>query len=225
MKAHKILVVMAAAALGISAAPPPGGWNGAMALGADGSHVLGNPQAAVKLTEYISYTCPHCSQFAIEADGALQLVYVSRGRVSVEVRHMLRDPIDLTAAMLTNCGPKEKFLQNHAAFMRRQAKWILPMAKSTEAQRQRWVSGTLSQRNRAIASDFHFYDIMASRGYDRTSVDRCLSDAAMAQRIGKQTKDAYTLGVRYTPSFTINGKLLDDTSEWSELRPQLDASL
>lgn len=225
MKPGKPLLILAAAVVTLGAAPPRGGWNGAVVLGADGSHVVGNPQAKVKLAEYISYTCPHCAQFTVEAEGALQIAYVTPGRVSVEIRHMLRDPIDLTAAMLTNCGPKEKFFQNHAAFMRRQANWIAPLGKASPAQRQRWVSGTLAQRNRAIASDFHFYEIMAARGYSRAAIDRCLADAAMAQRIGKQAKDAYALGVRYTPSFTINGKLLDDTFEWSELRPQLDASL
>lgn len=221
----KPLLILGAALLTLGAAPPRGGWNGVVVLGADGSHVVGNPQAKVKLTEYISYTCPHCATFTVEAEGALQIAYVTSGRVSVEIRHMLRDPIDLTAAMLTNCGAKEKFFQNHAAFMRRQAQWIDPLGKASRAKRQRWVSGTLVQRNRAIASDFHFYEIMAARGYDRSAVDRCLADAAMAQRIGKQAKDAYTLGVRYTPSFTINGQLLEDTSEWSELRPQIDASL
>ena len=224
MPARPILI-LAAAALSLGATPPRGGWNSVVMLGADGSHVAGNPSAKIKLTEYISYTCPHCAQFTVEADGPLELAYVTSGRVSVEIRHMLRDPIDLTAAMLTNCGPKEKFFQNHAAFMHRQAQWIVPLGTASQAQRQRWVSGTLVQRNRAIASDFHFYAIMAGRGYDRSATDRCLGDAAMAQRIGKQAKDAYALGVRYTPSFTINGKLLDDTFEWSELRPQLDASL
>ena len=225
MNPAKPLLILAAALLALGAAPPRGGWNGVVALGTDGSHVVGNPQAKVKLTEYISYTCPHCATFTVEAEGALQIAYVTPGRVSVEIRHMLRDPIDLTAAMLTNCGLKEKFFQNHAAFMRRQAQWIVPLGNASRAKRQRWVSGSLVQRNRAIASDFHFYEIMAARGYDRSAVDRCLADAAMAQRIGKQAKDAYTLGVRYTPSFTINGQLLEDTSEWSELRPQIDASL
>ena len=225
MNPAKPLLILAAALLTLGAAPPPGGWNGAVVLGADGSHVVGNPQAKVKLAEYISYTCPHCAKFTIEAEGALQIAYVTPGKVSVEIRHMLRDPIDLTAAMLTNCGPKDKFFQNHAAFMRRQAQWIAPLGSASPAQRQRWVSGNLAQRNRAIASDFHFYEIMRVRGYDRAAVDRCLADAAMAQRLGKQAKDGYIMGVRSTPSFTINGQLLEDTSEWSELRPQIDASL
>ena len=221
----RLSLLCACALLLTGAAPKTVAWNYTFALTADGGHLVGNPAAKVQLSEYISYTCPHCAAFTREAEGPLQIGYISSGRVAVEIRHMLRDPVDLTAAMLTNCGPIAKFQLNHAAFMRSQAAWITPMARAPAAQKQRWVSGSLVERNRAIASDFHFYEIMQTRGYDRQATDRCLSDAAMAERIGRQSKAAYALGVRYTPSFTINGRLLDDTFEWSELRPQLDASL
>jgi len=218
-------LAVAALASAAGAAPKTVGWNYVVNLGADGSHVLGNPAAPVKLAEYISYTCPHCAHFTTEAEAPLRIGYLSSGKVSIEVRHLLRDPIDLTVAMLTNCGPKEKFFLNHAAFMRSQNTWMKPLINASAAQKQRWVSGTLVQRNQAIATDFHFYAIMQSRGYDRTTTDKCLADQALAQRLGKQAQQGYSLGIRSTPAFTINGKLLDDTSEWSELRPQLDASL
>ena len=32
-------------------------------------HRIGNPAAKVKLTEYISYTCPHCAAFTREGEG------------------------------------------------------------------------------------------------------------------------------------------------------------
>jgi len=216
------LTMMASVA---GAAPRTVGWNQVVTLGADGSHVLGNPAAKVKLAEYVSYTCPHCAQFTTESDGPLRIAYISSGKLSIEVRHQLRDPVDLTVAMLTNCGPKEKFFLNHSALMRSQASWIGPLGRSSAAQRNRWTTGTLLQRGQAIAADFHLYAIMETRGYDRLTVDRCLADQALAQRLGSQAKQGYSLGVRSTPAFTINGKLLDDTTEWSQLRPQIDASM
>lgn len=225
MRTKLAFAVLAALASAAGAAPKTIGWNYEVSFGADGSHVLGNPAAPVKLAEYVSYTCPHCAAFTSESEGPLRIGYVSSGKVSVEVRHLLRDPIDLTAAMLTNCGPKEKFFLNHSAFMRSQATWIRPLGNASTAQRQRWTTGTLLQRNQAIANDFHFYAIMQSRGFDRLATDKCLADQALAQRLGKQAQQGYSLGIRSTPAFTINGKLLDNTSEWSELRPQLDASM
>lgn len=220
--AFAVLAVLASAA---GATTKKAGWNHVVNLGADGSHILGNPAAKVKLAEYVSYTCPHCAQFTTESEGPLRIGYVLNGKVSVEVRHLLRDPIDLTVAMLTNCGPKDNFFLNHSAFMRSQSTWMKPLASASQTQKQRWVTGTLAQRGRAIAADFQFYAIMQSRGYDRIATDRCLADQAMAQRLGNQAKQGYSLGIRTTPAFTINGKLLDNTSQWSELRPQIDASM
>jgi protein-disulfide isomerase len=220
------LAALAGAALLLSAAAPKTvGWNYTVTRTLAGSNVLGNPAAKVKLTEFISYTCPGCARFETEAEGALRLGYVATGKVSLEVRHYLRDPVDLTVALLTNCGAKEKFFLNHSAFMRGQKVWLARMNSASAAQRQRWTSGTAPARARAIASDFKFYEIMASRGYDRPSVDRCLGDAAMAQRLAEQTEEGRKLGLHSTPSFAIDGVLLIGTHDWSLLRPQLDARL
>jgi protein-disulfide isomerase len=225
IKPLRLAALAGAALLLAAAAPKTVGWNYTVTRTAAGSHVLGNPAAKVKLTKFISYTCPHCAEFEVQADGALRLGYVATGKVSVEVRHYLRDPIDLTVALLTNCGAKEKFFLNHAAFMRSQKVWIGKMASASEAQRARWTSGTLAARTRAVATDFRFYEIMASRGYDRMASDRCLGDAAMAQRLAKQTEEGEKLGIHATPSFAIDGALLIGTHDWALLRPQLDARM
>lgn len=220
------LLMVAVLSLGAGKpAPARGNWNGTYTVTPGGGHMLGNPAAPIKLVEYISYTCPHCAHFEIEADGPLKMGYVASGRVSVEVRHMLRDPIDLTVAMLTNCGPPTKFFLNHAAFMRRQSSWIQPLASPTPAQQQRWGSGDPVVRRRNIASDFHFYQIMATRGYDRVAADRCLADPALAQRLAQQTEAGGALGITSTPSFVLNGLLLSATSDWQALQPQIDARL
>lgn len=220
----RLLALLPAAALTLAAAPAAN-WNAVVAVTPEGTHIVGNPNAQVKLAEYVSYTCPHCAAFEVQSDGAMKLGYVRSGKVSVEVRHMLRDPIDLTVALLTNCGSKDRFFINHAMFMRSQATWIKPMITASQAQRSRWTTGDLGARNRAIASDFHFYEMMATRRYDRPTLDRCLADKAMAEKLAAQAQGGVALGVIGTPSFTINGNLLLGTAEWSTLRPQLDAAL
>ena len=215
---------LAALTVRADAAPAPG-WNFTVNQNPDGGHVLGNPQAVVKLTEYVSYTCPHCAHFQAEADGTLHLSYVGSGKVSVEVKHMLRDPIDLAVALLTNCGTKDKFFGNHDAFMRRQQQWIQPLMTATAAQRGRWVTGDNVTRLRAIADDFGLYAIMDSRGYTRPALDHCLADKAEADRLAAQTDAAGKLGVDSTPSFTINGVLLAGTHSWDTLEPQIKVRL
>jgi protein-disulfide isomerase len=198
-------------------------WNTVIAATADGAHRIGNPEAKVKLVEFVSYTCPHCAAFTREADDRIKLAYIMPGNLNLEVRHLIRDPVDLTVVMLANCGPASKFPLNHATFMLQQAKWIAPLGTATAVQRARWTSGDGPSRRRAIAGDFGLYKIMEVRGYGRTEVDRCLSDEAAATRFAEQSaKDWDRPGIDGTPSFSINGVVMPGTHTWSALEQQLD---
>ena len=192
---------------------------------AGGGHKIGNPAAPVKLTEFVSYTCPHCAHFAKDSGGAMD-AYVASGKVQVDVRHVVRDAVDLTATMLANCGPAASFPRNHKTLMLSQDKWLPVTTRATAAQKARWFNGPGPARRRAIASDLGFYPIMLARGYDRPALDRCLSDEALAKRLADQsTADDAKWNVKGTPSFAINGSLLAATHSWDVLQPQLDARL
>jgi len=219
-----LAAALTAACLPITAQAAPN-WLATTTLKPDGGHVLGNPQAPVRVTAWISYTCPHCAAFERESDAPLKIGYLASGKVSLEIRHLLRDPVDATVAQLANCGPATKFFGNHSAFMRGQGTWIQPLVSATAAQRQRWTTGDNAARRRAIASDFHLYDIMEKRGYSRPELDRCLADDPLAQRIVTHTVEADKLGFDGTPAFALNGTPLFGTSTWLALEAQIKARL
>lgn len=221
MRVHRIArgAMLAAVALLLTAAAP--NWLATVSLNGT-AHRIGNPEAKVRLTEYVSYTCPHCAEFNREAEGALQLGYISPGKVVVEIRHLIRDPIDLTVAMLAHCGPEAKFMQNHTAFLSGQDGWIGPLASSSATQRQRWTAPGAAGR-RAIANDFALYRIMERRGYTRAEVDRCLADDALARQLAEESsRDWSKPGLDSTPSFAINGIVMPGTHTWASLSRQLD---
>ena len=223
----KLKTIAKAAALAgialIASAQTNRNWNATVAETADSGHRIGNPEAKVKLTEFVSYTCPHCAEFTREADDRLKLAYIQPGHLSVEVRHLIRDPVDLTVVLLANCGPASKFPLNHSAFMLQQAKWIAPLSSSTAAQRARWTTGDGPTRRRNIASDFGLYQIMQGRGYGRPELDRCLNDEAAARRFAEQSqKDWERPGIGGTPAFAINGTIMPGTHTWSALERQLN---
>lgn len=218
-------VIAGAALLCLAAAPKSVGWSSTVSTTPEGYLLLGNPKAGVRLAQYTSYTCPGCAQFQTQSDGVLLLAYLPSGRVAIELHPVIENPIDLAAAMLANCGPKEKSFMNHNALLRGQTKWIKPLAHASSVQRSRWAGAELGARNRAIAADFGLYAVMAARGYDRQSVERCLTDKAMAGRITAQSNAARAAGITKTPSFSIGGNLLKNTHDWASLRPQLDESL
>ena len=223
-KALKFMAV-AAIALVAGAATKPA-WNNYVVPTEGGGHRLGNPAAKVAVIEFVSYTCPHCAHFEQESDGPLRLAYVTPGKASVEVRHVIRNPIDLAAALLAECGPEAKFFANHSALLRSQAKWLDRISSATEATQVRWRTGPVGQRMRAVASDAGFYEIMAKRGYDRVTADKCLANEAEAKRIVTQSNaGSEAFGVTGTPSFAIDGALLEGTHTWDSLEPQIAARL
>ncbi len=223
MRPFRRLAVLAALVVTAPAMAAAPNWAATTTLMPDGSHVLGNPKAPVSVTTWISYTCPHCAAFERDSDAPLRSDYIAPGKVSLQIKHFLRDPVDATAAQLVNCGPANKFFGNHSAFMRSQQQWIATLAGSTAAQRQRWTSGDNATRRRAIATDFKFYQMMEKRGYTRPQLDRCLADEALARRIVAHTVEAAKLGFEGTPAFALNGAPLFGTSTWLTLEAQLRA--
>ncbi|WP_336978176.1 thioredoxin domain-containing protein [Altererythrobacter fulvus] len=192
----------------------------------DGGHLLGNPNAKVKLTTFESYTCPHCANFEKEAAAELRISYIQSGKVSLEVRHALRDPVDLTAAMLTECVAPGKFFATHQAIFRNFDQIARTLTSSSKAQQDRWYAQDKAAARRAIASDFGFYPLVATQGLTRAQADQCLNNNALAQRLAEQDKaDETKFKITGTPTFILNGVKLIATYDWSLLKPQIDARL
>ncbi len=224
-----VLAMAATLALGASAQDRPmlsgANWAG-MSTATEGGHLFGNPKAKTRLVEFMSYTCSHCAEFAKTGDGAIRIAYVPTGKVSYEIRHLVRDPVDLSATLLTHCGDASKFGGNHDAIIHRYDEWIDKARKTSQAQRSRWQFGSLSARLQAIASDLDFYDIMEGRGYTRAQLDQCLSDEGKARRIAETSaQDVKKYGLIGTPSFILDGTLLDGTHDWPTLEAKLKKTL
>jgi protein-disulfide isomerase len=219
------IAVMVLALAAVPVAAQRGNWITTVAQ-TSGGHVLGNPAAKVKLIEFASYTCPHCAEFEKDGAGALKLAWVQSGKASFEVRHLIRDGVDLTAAILANCGPKEKFFRNHTMFLTTQDAWMGRATFAVPAQKARWSNGPMPSRWKAMASDLGFYEMMETRGYTRAQVDQCLSDEAAGRAlVDRSNAGADAFGVTSTPSFAMNGKLLSGVHTWAALQKEVAPAL
>jgi protein-disulfide isomerase len=127
-------------------------WETTLAVTAEGTHVAGNPDAEMKLIEFVSYSCVHCANFMQQADGAMRLAYIQPGKMQVEVRHVIRNQVDLAAALLTECGPSGKFFANHRLMMMKHDEWMAKAVIANQAQQQRWSSGPFAARMQASAA-------------------------------------------------------------------------
>lgn len=208
------------------AAPHVANWNATVTRTANDGYILGNPEATLKLTAYISYTCPHCAEFEGEAFAPLTIGMIGPNKGSYEIRPFLRNEVDVAVSLLAECGPPSKFFANTQLLLLKQTQWMAPIGSLSNAQKARWESPDFGFKMRAIASDLGLYAIMDRRGYDRAELDRCLANKGLADRMAAETKTAVEKDfVQGTPTFLIDGVPLAGTYTWDALKPQLDARL
>lgn len=206
------------------AAPAPA-WSSKISTSAIGAYIVGNPAAKVRLVEYFSYTCSHCGEFARDGDIPLKTQYIDKGLVVFEYRNLVRDPVDLTAALLARCGGAKTFAANHHAIFMAQPVWLAKVQKAPEAMVKSWYVGTESERARKIAADTGLGALMAKRGYTQAQMNACFdSEVTRAELEGMTNIGLGADHVRGTPAFFINGRHVDVTV-WSAIKTQLDAAL
>ncbi len=185
--------------------------------------LIGNPDAETELIEFISYTCGHCATFAREGESALDLALLAPGHMSVEVRPVIRNAIDLTVSLLVACGDTDGFKNRHRMYMLGQAAWLAKASSAPQTQQAVWARGDRAARlNAAQALDLD--DMLAARGTSMSEINTCLSDdeAALAL-IRNANADRDEFAVSGTPSFALDGELLNEVHNWGALYPILAA--
>ncbi len=180
-------------------------------------HLIGNPRADVQLIEFVSYTCGHCANFAVEGEPALDLVLLMPGKMTLEVRPVIRNALDLTVSMLAACGDPARFKDRHRAFMTTQSKWLEKARQAPASQQAIWGRGDRNARiNAAQALDLD--DVLTDRGQSIAEVTACLMDDKAAQAlIDNGRADSAEFKVPGTPSFALDGELLDRVHTWDAL--------
>ncbi len=198
-------------------------WTGTISIAPGGAFVLGDPKAT-RLIEYVSYTCPHCAHFVAEGSAPLKNEWVRRGLLSVEVRNAIRDPADLTAAVLARCGGKARFFTDHEAIFAAQDTW-LPKAEAYEQDRgQQPAPKDVPAQLAAIATATGLSDLMAKRGLPLAKQRACFADKASLAALAAMAKDAWgAKKIGGTPSFSVGGTMLEGPHGWDALRPSLPA--
>jgi NhaA family Na+:H+ antiporter len=150
-------------------------------------HVLGPDSAEITLVEYGSYACPHC-RAANERISQIRDQFGDRLRYVFRHRPISGSPIARRAAELAEqTEAPEKFWGAHVALMTR----------STE----------LSEDDLAV--------VATDLGLAREAPDEAAEAARRArERVLSDEQSARASGVRYTPTFFINGRRYD--GPWDE---------
>ncbi|QJU57865.1 thioredoxin domain-containing protein [Sphingomonas sp. AP4-R1] len=199
-------------------------WSKVAARTPAGTFIQGNPDAKVKLVEYLSFTCPHCALFESQAAVPLTQRYIRTGLVSYEVRLALRDPFDLAAAVLARCSGPAAFFAVKPALFAAQPQW--------EAQGQKWGATapkldqmTEADAGKAIAAGAGLDTFFLKHGLPRARIDACLANTEEQHDLSAAAQKIWTPDFPGTPMFEINGKRAEDVHEWPQLEAKLKAAL
>ncbi len=206
----------------LSLAAPARDWRGTATMKPDGAYVVGNPAAKVKLTEWASYTCSHCAHFSVESESVLKGQMIRSGSTSLEVRHLVRDPLDFAAATVARCGGPRRFAAAHAAVMAAQDQWLDKGSTyiRTNAAALQALAPEVAARRLADAAGLTA--IATAQGLAEPRIAACFADKAATEKL-LALSGSLPAEVQGTPTFFINGKLAPNVG-WPQLMPLLRAA-
>ena len=148
---------------------------------------LGNPDAAVTVVEYASFTCPHCANFHKGTFKDLKSDYIDTGKIHFIYREVYFDRLGLWAGMVARCGGSDRYFGLVDLIYDAQSEW------------------TKGESPAAIADNLR--RLGRTAGLSDAEVEACLQDADKAQAlVAVYQKNAGADNVDSTPTFVINGK-------------------
>lgn len=207
------------AAAALIAAAPATDWTKRVTQTAQGAFVLGNPAAKTRLVEYVSYTCDHCATFSNQASAPLKGQFVANGSTAVEVRHAVRDPIDLAATLLARCAGPSRFFAAHEKLFATQDQWFGAGVRYAQANQAALEKAPGPERVRMLAKAAGLGSLV---GLTDAQANACLTDPKQQAPVMAMTNEAWrTRSIPGTPYFLVNGAGMDGVTSWAALEPRI----
>lgn len=199
MSLRNLLRPLAFSALLASAASAQGG--GAVPNFGVG-HQKGSAAARTHIMEFVDFGCSYCAKFAAETFVKIDSAYIKGGTVKWTlipyVTGMFRNSREVTVA--AECAAEQgKFWEMHDLLYAKQKEW--------KASRQ--ISATVNS-------------YVTQLKLDKAAFARCSMNPGIARRVDLQTRMAAQRGVRATPTFFVNGQMVEGAVPWADFKSYLD---
>lgn len=217
-------VFVLAPGAGVSKPEPARDWSRTVVATSQGGLRMGNPAAKVRLVEYGSLACPHCRAFEQTGYAPLVAGYVRTGKVSYEFRNVLLNAPDMAASLLAHCAGPAKFFPMTKLIYDTQPQWFGKVEALSDDQKAGIEKMSDSQRMVRLAEVAGFTKIAARFGITPAKTHQCLADPKGLQRLLDGTQSAQDAGITHTPTFLIDGKVVD-ASGWNDLEPTLKGAV
>lgn len=159
----------------------------------DGRYYYGNEGAPITVVEYADFQCPGCAYYATSVSSAFQRDYVANGKVRVIFQDF---PLGshanaISAAIAARCAGEQgtsSFWQMHDMIFTNQRQWSgLPKDKLTG----------------------QFMTYATQLKLDTNAFGQCLAVPEVERKVREHQKNSLGLNLPGTPSFAVNGTVLD----------------
>jgi protein-disulfide isomerase len=164
----------------------------------------GSRDAPVTVLEIADFQCPACRMFWEETMPHLQTEYVDSGKVRfvfLNLPLVTVHPNAAAAAQFAMCAARQhRFWPIHDALFAHQAAWAALRDPSA-----------------------YFFSLAAAAGLQTEALGACIADTTLQGAIAAEAEGLARSGVRATPSFVIEGALLEGAAAIEDWRPILDS--
>ncbi|HVH68522.1 MAG TPA: thioredoxin domain-containing protein [Gemmatimonadales bacterium] len=164
----------------------------------------GRPDAPITIYEMSDFQCPYCRQFTLETMPLLERDYIAPGKARVVYINFPLSSVHHNAAVAAEvamCAAQQRrFWPMHDLLFRHQADW-------------------------ANLQDPRAYLLALgdSAGAEASRLSRCVASGATADDVRADAERARRAGAASTPTFYIEGGLLEGAAPFSVFRAVLDS--
>jgi len=171
----------------------------------DKDFVIGDKNAPITIIEYASMSCSHCASFHNKTLSELKAEYIDTGKVRMVFRDYPFNYPALLGSLMMRCIPSDLRYNYMNALYKLQPDWVNRDPKKTKTE---------------------LYKIMQSGGMTKEEFDTCYgnldNENLILEGVMAAQKD---FNIKSTPSFIVNGNLVEGNKDIKEFRQIIDKIL
>jgi protein-disulfide isomerase len=168
------------------------------------ANTQGAAGATITLIEYSDFQCPYCKRFQDAVVSRIITDYVKTGKV--------------------------KFSYKNYAFLGDESRWAAQAAECAADQGKFWEMHDLlfnrqQSENSGAFNKENLINLAKEVKVDGTKFSECLNQDKTLERVQEDISEGNRIGVRGTPSFLLNGKLIVGAQPYEAFKTAIDAAL
>lgn len=168
-------------------------------------NTMGDPNAPVTIIEYSDFQCPYCSRFSEQTEQQIVDAYVATGKVRFVYKSFgeFIGPESRRAAEAAYCaGDQGKFWEMHDIIFANQ-----------------------NGENKGGFSDPRLRAFADKIGLDKAAFESCFSGGKYSGLVTKDGVEGRQASIQATPSFFVNGTLVEGAQPFSAFQQAVEAAL